>query len=495
MVGLAAPQTPRLERPAWKSLLERALKDVLLARDRAVKARYVVDAEAENVLAHIADSQGNMDMEATAARPHTREIVLHVGATCPDMDVERNLIWRDVLPYIRELCRHLGFVVRLVDPRIGLPSEFAVMAQDEQSNAVPGVLGWLAQISDSFANGSISLFIALIGDKYGFCPLPEFLSAANFEAIHEHAVKTHNEVAASALRSWYALDNNIVPNQYRLRRAAEKVSGACQSHLAALRTKEQQNWPKAYKVIGRLMKSSQLAPLSALHQQVEMALGLHNMVLDIPKSMTADNSVGETDISAVVSINPKRGTSDKPTARGDRAPWWLSCFKRSFVLRETGLCMTDKALPKFFDVVQHKDKPHELDASVHHLLSWLVHAFPKQVMFEQSVEWQDGGLQHSSREFESYLEQFTEAVTSHLVGNVRQAAAAMMREERHPAVQHAFSEALQHNAICWRFSSRFVQPTANNTFEQVMEYAMPLRLTLGSIASSWQTIIKRFFAY
>jgi len=63
------------------------------------------------------------------------------------------------------------------------------------------------------ATGVRPNFIALLGDRYGWLPLPARIPAAEFGALKPH-IPAGN--AASKAGQWYRLDENSVPPEYCL---------------------------------------------------------------------------------------------------------------------------------------------------------------------------------------------------------------------------------------------------------------------------------------
>jgi hypothetical protein len=125
----------------------------------------------------------------------TRTFRVFVSSTFEDLKEERNALQRDVFPTLRTLCERHGARFQAIDLRWGVSDEAAL---DQQTMEI-----CRREIRRCQATGVHPNFIVLLGDNYGWQPLPARILATEFDAL---AVDT----------PWYKLDENADPPEYCL---------------------------------------------------------------------------------------------------------------------------------------------------------------------------------------------------------------------------------------------------------------------------------------
>lgn len=130
-----------------------------------------------------------------------------VSSTFADLVEERNALQRRVWPELARLCEKAGFRFQAIDLRWGVPSE-AVL--DQRTSRI--CLDELRRCQNTSPRPN---FIILLGNRYGWRPLPEEIEAKEFEEIAAKAQSL--KLDESLLREWYQLDTNAVPAVYYLR--------------------------------------------------------------------------------------------------------------------------------------------------------------------------------------------------------------------------------------------------------------------------------------
>jgi len=182
-----------------------------------------------------------------------------VSSTFEDLKAERDALQRDVFPKLRTLCEQHGARFQAIDLRWGVRDEAAL---DQQTMAI-----CLREIQRCKATGVRPNFIALLGDRYGWRPLPVTIPAAEFEALRAYLPARDAEVAFQ----WYRLDENAVPAEYCLQsRTGEFVEPSTwnpveESLLRALTT--------AARADGLSEKELIKYEASATHQEILAGLG------------------------------------------------------------------------------------------------------------------------------------------------------------------------------------------------------------------------------
>jgi WD40 repeat protein len=145
----------------------------------------------------------------------SRTIRLFVSSTFSDMKAERDVLQREVFPKLRQLCLANGMRFQPIDLRWGVPEE---AAQDNRTMRI-----CLRELKRCQESGPKPNFLILLGDRYGWRPLPEVIPAELFERLRERLPAPLPEllewqVAQPAKsKGWYRRDDNAVPPLYELR--------------------------------------------------------------------------------------------------------------------------------------------------------------------------------------------------------------------------------------------------------------------------------------
>lgn len=141
-----------------------------------------------------------------------RTFRVFVSSTFADMKAERNALQERVFPRIRDRCRRRGFRFQAIDLRWGVSDEAAL---DQQTLQI-----CLREIQRCQKISPRPNFIVLLGDRYGWTPLPPRVDAVEFERLLE----TIKERDRGVVARWYRKDDNAIPPHYvLLPRTAEFV--------------------------------------------------------------------------------------------------------------------------------------------------------------------------------------------------------------------------------------------------------------------------------
>lgn len=133
-----------------------------------------------------------------------RTFRIFVSSTFSDMARERDALQRNVFPKLRQLCARRGFRFQAVDLRWGISEE---AGQNQRTMHI--CLEELARCQRITPRPN---FMVLMGDRYGWRPLPAEIDAREFEAIL--ALIEGPDLAM--VQQWYHLDTNAQPPQYVL---------------------------------------------------------------------------------------------------------------------------------------------------------------------------------------------------------------------------------------------------------------------------------------
>jgi hypothetical protein len=168
-----------------------------------------------------------------------RTFRIFVSSTFQDLTEERNALHERVFPRLRGLCEQRGARFQEVDLRWGVRTEASL---DQQALNI-----CLAEIKRCRDTSPRPNFIVLLGDRYGWRPLPAEIPADEFEQLGS----TVTAAEAARLGDWYERDDNAVPPEYCLKRREgryedERAWGAVERELRAilLGAVERLGWPR-----------------------------------------------------------------------------------------------------------------------------------------------------------------------------------------------------------------------------------------------------------
>src|SRR5207302_5191449 len=128
--------------------------------------------------------------------PATRTFRIFVSSTFSDLKAERNALQKDVFPRLRELCARDGCRFQAIDLRWGVRQEAAL---DQQTMRI-----CLEEIARCQRVTPKPNFLVLLGDRYGWRPLPFAIPADEFEQIERRTTPDEKKL----LRDWYQRDDN-----------------------------------------------------------------------------------------------------------------------------------------------------------------------------------------------------------------------------------------------------------------------------------------------
>ncbi len=132
----------------------------------------------------------------------SRTVRLFVSSTFSDLKAERNALQDEVFPRIKQLCLTKGFRFQAIDLRWGISEE---AGRDNKTMRI-----CLRELRRCQQDRPKPNFLILLGDRYGWRPLPEIIPAVLFEKLAAQLRSTHPG-EARLFQQWYRLDENAVP--------------------------------------------------------------------------------------------------------------------------------------------------------------------------------------------------------------------------------------------------------------------------------------------
>jgi hypothetical protein len=171
---------------------------------------------------------------------------IFVSSTFSDLKEERNALQRQVFPRLRELCAEYGCRFQAIDLRWGIREEAAL---DQQTMRI-----CLDEIVRCQMITPRPNFIILLGDRYGWRPLPAEIPKEEFERIAERVTDSGDR---ELLQTWYRCDDNAVPPVYCLQpRSLAAADGAPAGAKKEAREAEAVEWDVAEKTLKRILNSA-----------------------------------------------------------------------------------------------------------------------------------------------------------------------------------------------------------------------------------------------
>lgn len=126
----------------------------------------------------------------------TRTFRVFISSTFEDLKAERNALQSEVFPALRRLCEQQGARFQAIDLRWGVRDEAAL---DQQTMEI-----CLREIERCQQTGIKPNFIVLLGERYGWRPLPARTEAAEFEQVCDRVADAHKPL----IKDWNERDDN-----------------------------------------------------------------------------------------------------------------------------------------------------------------------------------------------------------------------------------------------------------------------------------------------
>jgi WD40 repeat protein len=190
----------------------------------------------------------------------TRTFRVFVSSTFEDLKEERDALQRHVFPRLRSLCEQHGARFQAIDLRWGVRDEAAL---DQRTMEI-----CLAEIERCQRTGIKPNFIVLLGDRYGWQPLPSRIEAREFEAVRDRIADPEDR---AVVEGWYQRDDNAVPPEYLLKPRTDEF--ADKDHWGEVERKLHRVLQEAARDAGLTQEKLLRYEVSATHQEVLKGLG------------------------------------------------------------------------------------------------------------------------------------------------------------------------------------------------------------------------------
>ena len=202
----------------------------------------------------------------------TRTFRVFVSSTFEDLKDERNILQAEVFPKLEQLCLEKGARFQAVDLRWGVREEAGL---DHKTMEI-----CLAEIARCQKTGIRPNFIVLLGDRYGWRPLPSRVKKDEFETLLPHVSPGERKLLAfiegepAETNGWYRLDWNADPPEYLLLPRGE--SYRAQSQWEPIETRMREALRNAARAASLPEEERHKYDDSATHQEILAGLGKTN---------------------------------------------------------------------------------------------------------------------------------------------------------------------------------------------------------------------------
>lgn len=136
--------------------------------------------------------------------PISRTFRIFVSSTFNDLKAERNALQQEVFPRLRSLCENKGAHFQAIDLRWGVTEEATL---DQKAMHI-----CLSEIERCQQVSPRPNFIILLGNRYGWRPLPYEIPADEYDRIYPLVPAAERALVTA----WYRRDENSVPAVYIL---------------------------------------------------------------------------------------------------------------------------------------------------------------------------------------------------------------------------------------------------------------------------------------
>ncbi|XP_072178165.1 NACHT domain- and WD repeat-containing protein 1-like [Diadema setosum] len=230
----------RNDREPWRTLLKNAALDFDLEREKL--ALNTIELEStEHFQAMI---NGTIPPESVPRSG--REVWVFISSTFTDTMIERDTLLTDVYPYIRDYCRQIGMDFNVVDFRWGI--------RQGASNRHMAAEICLREVARCRENSIGPYFVAILGDKYGYRPIPPKLPEVVYQMVLGHLEKEETKESmetVNLMKEWYKADTNSLEVTYLLQPINSKLKNFYSSNTELAMV----DWAEWYRIF-QVMQTS-----------------------------------------------------------------------------------------------------------------------------------------------------------------------------------------------------------------------------------------------
>ncbi|CAH1266034.1 NWD1 [Branchiostoma lanceolatum] len=347
----------------------------------------------------------------TALPPDKSNIVrIFMSSTFSDMAKERNILLQKAYPELREFCQKQGLDFQVMDMRWGVRDE---VVADHMTCAL-----CLMEIDTCKRLSVGPNFVAFLGNRYGYRPIPAKIEAEELDILLKKASEL--DMDTTVIKEWYLKDDNAVPTVCLLQPITSKFKYYTDMEPVneSLRQKDKEGW----------------------HQ---VTVQLENILRTAVKAAHKEGLVTEEQqhkyIKSVTEIEIKRGIMESTDANQRAA-----IFMRN--LQNIEKHVGADAVSAYLDLMDRE----KLNEESQRLLEDLKVKLPSKLknVHQYEVEWTDKGVNEDIESHASYLEQFSDDFVDDLKTMIFRSLQSARESEEEQNDDWFLTEVMSHARFC-----------------------------------------------
>ncbi|XP_035676380.1 NACHT domain- and WD repeat-containing protein 1-like isoform X4 [Branchiostoma floridae] len=345
----------------------------------------------------------------TALPPDKSNIVrIFMSSTFADMAKERNILLQKAYPELREFCQKQGLDFQVMDMRWGVRDE---VVADHMTCAL-----CLMEIDTCKRLSVGPNFVAFLGNRYGYRPIPAKIEAEELDILIKKASEL--DMDTTVIKEWYLKDDNAVPAVCLLQPITSKFKYYTDMEPAneSLRQKDKEGW---YQVTAQLENILRTAVKAAHKEGLVTEEQQHKYI----------KSVTETEIN--------RGIIQSTDAN-QRAVIFIRNLQN--IEKHVGA----DAVSAYLDLMDRE----KLNEESQRLLEDLKGKLPSKLknVHQYEVEWTDKGVNEDVESHASYLERFSDDFVADLKAMIFKSLQSESEQEQND--DWFLTEVISHARFC-----------------------------------------------
>ncbi|XP_048404343.2 NACHT domain- and WD repeat-containing protein 1 isoform X2 [Stegostoma tigrinum] len=332
-----------------------------------------------------------------------------ISSTFTDMSMERDALLDKAYPKVQEFCQKLGLVFEVVDMRWGVPN---TLTTDHMTTEL-----CLREIESCKRISLGPTFIALVGNRYGFRPIPRVIEGEEFEELlREHS---SNSQSLKLLRDWFWKDENAVPPVYILQPITTHLPdyGETRAERQEEHDKALRSWPELQQRIADLLRQA----ATQAEKEGRIPKGARLKYFKSVTEFEIDRGLGETREGDVCSSVFVRDIPNLPDQ------------------------VDQQQLPKFIDIKDDGSIDTEAQELLTSLKAQIVGKSARSLRVHQ-VPWSGGVLDTQSQAHAEYLHDLCQNFVEDMKQQIQGKVVARRGAQEEPA--WLFEELRHHGHLC-----------------------------------------------
>ncbi|XP_035677087.1 LOW QUALITY PROTEIN: NACHT domain- and WD repeat-containing protein 1-like [Branchiostoma floridae] len=324
------------------------------------------------------------------------------------MAKERNILLQKAYPELREFCQKQGLDFQVMDMRWGVRDE---VVADHMTCAL-----CLMEIDTCKRLSVGPNFVAFLGNRYGYRPIPAKIEAEELDILIKKAGEL--DMDTTVIKEWYLKDDNAVPAVCLLQPITSKFKYYTDMEPTneSLRQKDREGWHQVTAQLENILRTA----VKAAHKEGLVTEEQQHKYI---------KSVTETEI--------KRGIMESPDANQTAA-----IFIRN--LQNIEKHVGADAVSAYLDLMDRE----KLNEESQRLLEDLKGKLPSKLknVHQYEVEWTDKGVNEDVESHASYLEQFSDDFVDDLKTMILKSLQSESEQEQND--DWFLTEVISHSRFC-----------------------------------------------